>query len=193
MEKWYALYTKPNAEHQVSHQMEAKGLCTYLPEIDTRRKKQPLRKKPFFPCYLFVKVNLQTTGISQLRWASGVRRVVSHGQQPIPVPAQVIDLIRRQLGDIEAQGGLPVHSFQPGDTVRITEGPFRDMVAIFEGPTTPQERVQVLLEMLGRLSRMEINASDLAPAPPEAEPPQLRKRPRRTRGGGRFIRGAAQI
>ena len=32
-------------------------------------------------------------------------------------------------------------TFQPGDPVQITDGPFRDMLAIFEGPTTPTQRV----------------------------------------------------
>jgi hypothetical protein len=71
--------------------------------------------------------------------------------------------------------------------VRITNGPFADMLALFEGPTKPVERVVVLLNFLGQASRVRLNATDLevVTSSVEVKPP---KRPRRTRGRGRPIR-----
>lgn len=65
---------------------------------------------------------------------------------------------------------------------------FQDMLAIFEGPTTPSQRVQLLLKVLGG-SRMQVDVTALEKAPPDenqAPPPQ--KRSRRTRGRGRRIK-----
>jgi len=70
--------------------------------------------------------------------------------------------------------------------VRITDGPFRDMWAIFEGPTTPSQRVQVLLTILGHARRVQLEPADLEKVPTGAEGP-IPKRPRRTRGRGRRI------
>ena len=61
------------------------------------------------------------------------------------------------------------------------------MLAVFDKPLSSGERVQVLLELLGRWSRVKIDASELAAAPFTAQSAQSR-RPRRTRGRGRIIK-----
>lgn len=187
MEHWYTLHTKPNAEYQVSHALQQRGIETYLPEIEVVKSRGKRAKKPFFPCYMFSRIDLNKVGISQVQWTPGLRRILSFDQRPIPVPDDVIRLIRQKLGEIEAGGGWPNHPFKPGDTVRIIDGPFTNMLAIFDGPTTPGQRVQVLLDILGHASRVQVNVIHLEKAPAGLEAP-LPKRPRRTRGRGRWIR-----
>lgn len=190
-ERWYTLYTKPNAEYQVASALQQRGIHTYLPEMKFTKPQQGRKKKPFFPCYLFIKVDFEAIGLSVVQWTPGLRRIVAFGDQPLPLPDTVIQLIRGQLGEIELAGGLPTHSFKPGDTVAITDGPFRNMLAIFEGPTSPSQRVRVLLSILGHLNRVQVDLDDLAQAPVEAKP-AARKRLRRTRGRGRRIRGGPE-
>jgi hypothetical protein len=80
--------------------------------------------------------------------------------------------------------------FEPGDVVRIKEGPFEDMLAIFDKEISPDGRVQVLLTALNRSVRLSIPGSDLEKTSKEAEEKNgtAGKRPRRTRGRGRPIR-----
>jgi transcriptional antiterminator RfaH len=192
MDQWYTLHTKPNAEYQVATTLQQRGLQIYLPELKTAKPNKEWIKKPFFPCYLFIKVDFQIVGFSSVQWTPGLRRVVAFDHQPVPLPDEVIQLIRRRLGEIEAGGGLPLHSFEPGDTVRITAGPFRDMMAIFDRPTSSRERVQVLLHILGQASRVQVAATDLEKASGQVDlPPPVTKRPRRTRGRGRRINNAS--
>lgn len=188
MEQWYTLYTKPNAEYQVVTALQQRGVQTYLPEGEFHTTHRGRKRKPFFPCYLFIKVDFEIVGFSSVQWTPGLRYIVAFEDRPVPLPNEVIDLIRCKLGEIEAAGGWPVHSFRPGDVVRITDGPFHDMLAIFDGPTTPAQRVQVLLDILGRASRLQIDVTDLEKASPCAEVSESR-RPRRTRGQGRRING----
>jgi hypothetical protein len=75
--------------------------------------------------------------------------------------------------------------FKPGDTVRIIDGPFKDMLAIFDEASTPARRVQVLLNFLGA-SRVQVDLKNLEKASANPEMP-VPKRPRRTRGRGRLI------
>jgi transcriptional antiterminator RfaH len=186
MERWYTLYTKPNTEYQVVASLDKRGIQTYLPQLESSNGRLGRVRKPFFPCYLFVKVDFAVTGFSQVQWTPGLRRVVAFGDHPVPLPDEAINLIRSKLEGLNAAGGQPTHNFQPGETVRITHGPLQDMLAIFEGPTKPTERVCVLLAMLGHASRTWVSVSGLEKAPPDAEALVL-KRPRRTRGRGRRI------
>jgi len=175
MEHWYTLHTKPHREHQVAALLREKGLEAYLPLTGD---------KPFFPCYLFVRADFQRVGLSRVQWTPGLRRIVAFDGQPAAVPEEVIRLIREKLptGD-----GEPFPRLQPGDPVRITEGPFRDMEAIFDGPASPARRVHVLLKVLGRVNRVQIPAQNLEKLSPARKATQP-KRPRRTRGRGRPIR-----
>jgi transcriptional antiterminator RfaH len=186
MEQWYTLYTKPNAEYQVEVSLQKRGIQTYLPEIGLPSKGHERGKKPFFPCYLFIKVDFEKVGISQVQWTPGLRRVIAFDERPVPLSDEVVELIRRKVDGIEAAGSRLEHDFEPGEAVRITGGPLEGMPAIFDGPSTPAERVRVLLAFLGHASRAYVSVTDLEKAPPEAEAPSP-KRPRRTRGRGRRV------
>ena len=186
LEQWYTLYTKPNAEHRVAAALQEHGLQTYLPEIESSKPHQKRARRPFFPCYLFAKIDVETIGLLQVEWTPGLRYVVAFDNRPAPLADGMIELIQRKLGGIEAAGGQSAHNFKPGETVRITAGPFQDMLAILEGPATPRMRVRVLLNVLGQASRMQVEATDLEKVPSD-DGDSAPKRPRRTRGRGRTI------
>jgi transcription elongation factor/antiterminator RfaH len=190
MEEWFTLHTKPKAEYQVATALQRRGLEIYLPVIEVPKGSRGRQSAPFFPCYLFLKIDFELLSLSLVQGTPGLRRVLTSGDWPVPVSNDIIELIQRKLGAIKANSGPPAHVFEPGDMVRITDGPFRDMLAIFEGPTTPRERVQVLLAILGRTSRVQVALTDLEMVHHriEASTPRLR----RTRGQGRRIKGISQ-
>ena len=125
MEQWYTLHTKPNTEYQVVQALTQHQIQTYLPEIELPKTRQG--HKPFFPCYLFARIDFSLVGISFVQWMPGLRRVVAFGGVPTPIPDEVIKLIQHKLGEIEVAGGWPAPMFKPGETVYITDGPFKDM------------------------------------------------------------------
>ena len=187
MKQWYALHTKPYAEYQVRSALQQRKIQTYLPEIATVQAGNLRSKKPFFPCYVFSRMDLEAISIRHIQWTPGLRHIVSFDDKPASLPDQIIELIQRKLGDFNISKGLPVHSFKPGDTVRITNGPLSDLHAIFEGPTSANDRVRILLDLLGQASRVQIDVADLEKVSDEDKQPK-QKPPRRTRGGGRRIK-----
>lgn len=186
--QWYALHTKPKAEYKVASALKESGFEIFLPEL-IQKQNSKTSSAPFFPCYLFMAANLHEVSASTWRWIPGLRQIVTSGSQPLPLPADVIRLIQTRLETLNKQAAnetLAGHGFQPGDSVRITHGPLRDMVAVFDGPTQPSRRVHVLLQVLDYHRRVQLDVTDLEKL---AEPvPQPAKRPRRTRGRGRRIR-----
>ena len=181
---WYALHTKPYTERRVALQLGQRDVETYLPQFEKTLSNQHKRMSPLFPGYLFALLDLDQ-GSSDWQWTVGLRYVVAYGDNPIPVPEDLIRHIETQLQKMSDAKG-PGHGLKPGDTVRIKHGPFQDMLAIFEGPMSPSARVQVLLNTLYRAVRLRIDADDLQKVdPPKQDTPG--KRPRRTRGRGRRI------
>lgn len=181
MKKWYTLHTKPNSEYRVAGALQQREIEVYLPEMYEKPKRMP-----FFPCYLFMKVDLERIAPLQWQWTPGLRGIISFDGQPASLPDEIINGLRHKVDEIESNGrALP--DLRPGDIVRIKEGPLRGMLAIFDGPTMPSQRVQVLLTMLGRASRVRIDAAGLEKVLPETQVIPV-KRSRRTRGNGRRVR-----
>lgn len=187
MRHWHVVYTKPNAEYRVASALQERGVETYLPEISHTDNQKKEIKKPFFSCYLFIKVNLETLD-AKWQWLPGLRQIVAYGGQPVSLPETTINLIRDK---IEVFSNRPVKEFKPGERVLITKGPLRDMLAVFDGPTTPSQRVQVLLTILGSVKKVKIDPHNLEKAPSGTKVPTSKK-PRRTRGRGRYIKGSTQ-
>lgn len=180
---WYALYTKPHCERGVSERLQAKGFETYLPVVTVDGSRGNTVTRPFFPCYLFVRLDLDTDRLSQVHWTPGLKHVVSFGERPAVVPDEVITLIRERLAAIEAAGGLPAHGFQPGDPV----GPFADFEVVFEQTLKPAERAWVLIQFLGEMNRLQVSVEN--PEPVDAgSGDSTSQQLRRTRGHGRRIK-----
>lgn len=183
---WYCLYTKANSEHLVAASLQQRGFEVYLPQIHQQKKEHRRPSIPFFPCYLFAWIDFQRVDLSSVRSIPGLRRVIAFKDEPLPVPAEVIAAIQDTVDQYEAAVAGTRHSFKPGDTVRIVAGPLKDTLAVFDGPVDSGKRVEILLELLGRLTRAQIDVTHLKKTPQDRES-TVAKRPRRTRGRGRRI------
>jgi len=156
---WYVLHSKPHKEQQVNAYLRTQGFETFYPTL----RVQPINPRaskirPYFPRYLFVRADLDEVGISALQWVPGAIGLVEFDGYVAPVPDSVVHELKRRVAAIEAAGGLTFDGLQPGDPVRITHGPFAGYEAIFDMRLSGSERVQVLLQMLGRLVKVQVNA-----------------------------------
>lgn len=157
---WLLLYTKPYKERRVQDLLRAQDIEVYLPEITVQRQ-SGLKRKPFFPCYLFIQVDPRNGALADVRWTPGLRYIVRAGHEPVRVPAPVVEGIRhrlRQMGVVR-----PEDRFQQGDVVRIAQGPFDGIEAVFDRRLSAQGRVRVFLQLVDRLVATELDARDLQP------------------------------
>jgi transcriptional antiterminator RfaH len=134
---------------------------TFLPmheETKRRAGRFMLTLRPLFTGYMFVAFNTANGGWQKINNTYGVTRLVSFDDEPQPVP---LDLISRLM--LRCDGGgklLPPRILNPGDAVRISGGPFADFVATVE-KISPDRRVWVLLDLMGRTTRVAVNLESL--------------------------------
>lgn len=182
---YFVVQTKTGSELLAAAMLEQHlGLATYLPEVVQRRGGASVRRA-LFPGYLFVESEPAAFVRSAVDGQPGVVRTVAVDHVPCRVEATVVDALRVRVAAVNAQGGLPSHPYKPGDAVRLTRGPLAGLEAVFVGPTTPAERVEVLLRFLGRQQMTRVAPDELEAV---ANPVGIEERPRRTRGRGRPIR-----
>jgi transcriptional antiterminator RfaH len=190
---WYAIHCNPRKEWQAAQALQTVlGLDVYFPTI-CHRSRGKVNWEPLFPRYLFVQADLQTTAPSHINTTYGVNRLVMFNDVPQPVPEDIIDAMQEQISRLNAQGGLPRHTFSPGDTVRLKSGPLQGLEAVFLQDSKPDERVRILIEFLGDLRETEVDVAILEHSDgslaPESQGKQDTRR-RRTRGRGRKIRAS---
>ncbi len=187
MEYWYALYTKPRQEARVTSHLEERGLQVFCPRYVERRRGQAPKVRPLFPCYAFIRIDLDVLGLSALQWTPGLRGIVAFAGAPARVPEEAMQLVRRRVLELEDQSLYPASRFKPGERVRIKEGPLTGLEAVFEESVGAEDRVRILIKFLGEANRAVVPAEVLEAAP--APVPQEQHPPRRTRGKGRWIEG----
>ena len=108
-----------------------------------------------------MQLDIEEDDFSPIRSTIGVLGLVRFGNQPAIIPRQVIDVIRQQ--EQRCLGQTAHHlNCKPGDRVEIIDGPFAGLNGIFEKESS-EERVVILLEMLGRKNRIIVNTHSVVP------------------------------
>lgn len=149
MRNWYVLHTMPHKERQVAWILRSRELEIFLPLLRVNPvNPRAARERAYFPNYLFACVDLEVTGLSALQWTPGLRRLVEFGDQPAAVPENLITDLKRKLREIRAAGGLTLEGLQPGDSIRVTNGPFDGYRGILDERVAGADRVRVLLDVM---------------------------------------------
>lgn len=147
--RWYAVHTQPNRELRAKSQLENQGYEVFLPRcLKTVRHARKLTNvvAPFFPRYLFVRLDLV-----QHRWRSvngtfGVISLVMQGEKPHPVPRGVVEAM---IAFVDTSGFLCFkESLVVGTQVRLAAGPFAEQLGILDR-LDDSGRVRVLLDIMG--------------------------------------------
>ena len=158
---WLLVATKPRCELQAKTNLERQDYRVCLPTLTLRKRKRGVWQQvtePMFPSYVFVGVVLGAQDLAPIRSTVGCMQVVRFGGQPIPLPASVMHTLL-------SYEHAPLHAaktFVAGERLRVESGPFEGLEAVFDKPRG-QDRVQVLVTVLGSLRPVEVAANALGP------------------------------
>lgn len=159
---WYVVRTKPKHEHIAAANLKRQfGLDVFLPRLRleklTRRGLVKL-VDPLFPCYLFVHCVIADR-MTDLQHASGISKIVRFGE----IIPQVADTVIKELQfHFGTDDTLVVENhLTPGDEVTVTEGAFAGLDALVLKNLPARKRVQILLEVLGRPTPVEVRREAL--------------------------------
>jgi len=158
---WYAAYTQLHGEAKAVDHLQRQGYALYLPRyrrLVRHARKRVLVVRPLFPRYLFVGLDRLTQRWRPIRSTVGVVGLVASGDEPVPVAPEIIETLRRREHDGAFDLLSPAQRLRVGDAVRVTEGPFEDLIGRLLS-VADHERVFILLDLLGRSVRAEVPAA----------------------------------
>jgi transcriptional antiterminator RfaH len=116
-------------------------------------------QEPLFPRYLFIRLDASQEGRSwnPIRSTTGVSRLVTFGQVPAKVEDSLVAAIRASVSDV----GVRQRHFEPGEVVRINDGPFVGLEAVYQ-MADGEARVMVLIELLSQKVSLSVEPPSLS-------------------------------
>lgn len=165
MKQWHLLQFKSNSHRLAERNLKRQGFETFLPLQEITRlnaSRFTLDLRPLFPGYMFVGVELDPAPWRAINSTIGVSRLVSFADNYKPLPQSLISSLMLRCD--EEGKILPPKTLNAGDSVEVLNGPFANFVATVE-KIDAQQRVWVLMEFMGRGTRVKVQPEQLKFSP----------------------------
>jgi len=158
---WYALRTRSRHEKLVHQQLSARGLESFLPLVDRRRRWKDRWKTvgfPLFPGYCFARFS-HSDRLAVLT-AVGVVQVLGIDGHATPIPDHEIEAVR-QL--VTCTLPLDPHPYlKEGMEVEVVRGPLAGVRGVLVRKGS-RARLVVAVHLIQQAASVELDAADVCP------------------------------
>lgn len=159
MEAWYVAKTKVQKERLVENYLSEKlGVDVFIPYIQNAQKRNT-GMEMLFPSYIFCFVDPQSRDWGAIRCAPGVSYFLGYGNELVPVSEDIINHIKSKVSIWNNK--QDACQFKAGDRIKVINGVFSGLDVIFHRYIPSRQRCQVLIEVLGQLSKVEIPVENI--------------------------------
>ena len=183
--RWYCARIRAKCEFLAAKELSLVGWEVYSPRIKAPHLRIGQSDTPLFPGYLFVRLDPDKDGWPSLQAVRHILGWVTFESDTAWLPDQVIEELKERVKAIHGEGGL-WQRFQRGEKVRVVTNNLDTLAQVIEEASSPQGRAKVLMEFMGRLVQAQVPWENLRPA--RSGTVEVHRPPRRTRGGGRWVR-----
>ena len=170
--KWYIVHAYSNFEKRVKEtileQAKAQGQEDQFSEVlvptedvvEIRRGRKVNAERKFFPGYVLVKMELTDQAYHLIKNTPKVTGFLGSGSKPMPVSEREV---ARIIGAIEegVERPKPTISFEIGEQVKVTDGPFASFNGSVEDVDEERARLKVTVSIFGRATPVELEYSQV--------------------------------
>ena len=159
---WFCLKAQPKREHIAAaclrQNFEVEVFCPRVRHRKRTNRGPVWFVESMFPGYLFAQFDYATFH-RRVRQGPGVSGFVQFGDRLALLPDELISDLKARMGEdgfLEIGDGL-----EPGQNVQIAQGPFQGLEALVTRLIAARDRVEILIEWMGRSLRAEASVADL--------------------------------
>lgn len=165
--RWYIVHAYSNFEKKVAdairEKAEQQGLSDLFEEIlvpmekvvEVRRGRKVDTERKFFPGYVLVKMEMTNDAYHLIKNTPKVTGFLGSDQKPMPIPEREAMQILHQVQE-GVDRPKPSVSFEVGEQVRVSDGPFASFSGLVEEVDDERARLKVAVSIFGRATPVEL-------------------------------------
>lgn len=166
--RWYVVHAYSNFENKVKGSLEERiklaGLEDKFGEIlvptekvvEMREGQRRSSERKFFPGYVLVQMELDDETWHMVKEVPKVLGFIGgSSDRPAPISeAEANQILNRVTEGVDKP--RPKVMFEPGEVVRVVEGPFNDFNGVVETVNYEKNKLRVAVQILGRPTPVEL-------------------------------------
>jgi transcription termination/antitermination protein NusG len=165
--RWYIVHAYSNFENKVAdsirEQAKQRGLADLFEEVlvpkekvtEVHRGRKVEAERKFFPGYVLVKMDLTDQAFHLIKNTPKVTGFLGADNKPMPISdAEAARILHQVQEGIERP--KPSVSFEVGEQVRVSDGPFASFNGTVEEVDEARSRVKVAVSIFGRATPVEL-------------------------------------
>ena len=174
--RWYVVHAYSGFEHQVARSMRERVKHASLEEkfgeilvpteevVEMREGKKRRSERKFFPGYVLVQMEMDDETWHLVKEVPKVLGFIGgSSDRPAPITDKEAQAILNRVQE-GVDKPRPKILFEPGEVVRVTEGPFNDFSGVVENVNYEKSKVRVAVQILGRSTPVELDFSQVEKA-----------------------------
>ena len=167
--KWYVVHAYSNFENKVKasleeriklHGLEEKFGDVMVPTeevVEMREGQQRRTERKFFPGYVLVQMELDEETWHLVKEVPKVLGFIGgSSDRPAPITDVEANAILNRVEE-GVDKPRPKVLFEPGEVVRVVEGPFNDFSGVVENVNYDKSKLRVAVQILGRPTPVELD------------------------------------
>ncbi|MFK0572526.1 transcription termination/antitermination protein NusG [Endozoicomonas sp.] len=166
--RWYVVHAYSGYEKQVLRSLNERinrfSMEEYFGEIlvpteevvEIKNGQKRKSERKFFPGYVLVQMEMNEDSWHLIKDTPRVMGFIGGtADKPAPITEKEADAILRRVHE-GAEAPRPKTLFEPGEMVRVTEGPFADFNGVVETVNYEKSRLHVAVMIFGRSTPVEL-------------------------------------
>lgn len=171
--KWYVVHAYSNFENKVKTSLEERIKLRGLQDkfgkimvptedvVEMREGQKRRSERKFFPGYVLVQMELDEETWHLVKEVPKVLGFIGgSSDRPAPISDREADAILQRVEE-GAEKPRPKVLFEPGEVVRVTDGPFNDFSGVVENVNYEKNKLRVAVQILGRSTPVELDFSQV--------------------------------
>ncbi len=171
--RWYVVHAYSGFENQVKRSLldgiKRSGMEEFFGEIlvpteevvEMRGGQQRKSERKFFPGYVLVQMEMNDQTWHLVKDTPRVMGFIGGtSDRPAPITDKEADAILQRVQE-GVEKPRPKVLFEPGEVVRVTDGPFADFTGVVEEVNYEKSRLRVAVLIFGRSTPVELEFSQV--------------------------------
>lgn len=167
-QRWYVVHAYSGYENKVKNALaeyvERAGLEGSFGEIlvpseevvEIRDGKKRTSERKFFPGYVLVQMEMTEDSWHLVKSVPQVMGFIGGtSDRPAPISQKEVDRILQRV-ETSVDKPRPKVIYEPGEMVRVTDGPFKEFEAVIEAVDYDKNKLQVSVLIFGRSTPVEL-------------------------------------